>query len=77
VWLIVIGTLLVLMKWLEFGPVGHWSWWIVLIPYVLAFIWFEVVEPIFGLDKKRAHDELAKVKEDRIKEQLSRTHRRR
>jgi small Trp-rich protein len=75
VWLIGIGFILLLMKWLQFGPVANWSWWLVLTPLFIAFFWFEVIEPMFGLDKKRAHDELAKVKEERIKEQLERNSR--
>jgi len=71
-WFLTIGALLLLMKWLEFGPVAHWSWWIVLSPFLLALIWFEGIEPAFGLDKKKAHDEIDKVKQDRIKEQLER-----
>jgi small Trp-rich protein len=62
-----IGVVLLLMKWLEFGPVANWSWWIVLLPFGLAWIWFEVVEPYFGLDKKKAHDDIDKVKAERIR----------
>ncbi len=58
------------MKWLEYGPVGHWSWWIVLAPFGLALLWFEVIEPYFGLDKKKAHNDVEKVREERIKKGL-------
>ena len=71
-WFIVVGVLLVLMKWFEVGPVGQWSWWIVLIPFALALLWFEVVEPFFGLDKRKAHDDLDKIKEERNKKTLAR-----
>lgn len=67
-----IGVVLLLMKCFEVGPVGHWSWWIVLIPFGIALLWFEVIEPYFGLDKKKAHDEIEKVREERIKKQLER-----
>lgn len=66
-WFLAIGVLLLLLKWMEFGPVAHWSWWVVLAPFGLALIWFEVIEPYFGLDKKKAHDDIEKVKEERIK----------
>ncbi len=65
-----IGVVLLLMKWFEFGPVALWSWWIVLLPFGLALLWFEVVEPFFGLDKKKAHDDIEKVKQERIKKSL-------
>ena len=35
------GLLLLLLKWLEVGPVAAWSWLYVLAPFGLAFIWFE------------------------------------
>lgn len=69
---IVLGTLLLLMKWFAFGPVATWSWWIVLAPFAGGLIWFEIVEPVLGLDKKKAHSELEKVKKERIKKQLER-----
>ena len=71
-WFLAVGVVLLMMKWFEIGPVGHWSWWIVLVPFGLALAWFEVVEPFFGLDKKKAHNELDKVKEERIKKGLGR-----
>lgn len=70
-WFLAVGVVLLLMKWFELGPVGQWSWWIVLLPFGLALIWFEVVEPYFGLDRKKAHNELDKIKEDRIKKTLA------
>ena len=70
-WFLVIGVILLLMKWFEFGPVGHWSWWVVLLPFGVALLWFEVIEPFFGLDKRKAHDDLDKIKEERIKKTMS------
>jgi small Trp-rich protein len=76
-WFLGIGVVLLLMKFLEFGPVATWSWWIVLLPFGLALLWFEVIEPFFGLDKKKAHNDLEKVKQERIRKGLERmTHRR-
>ncbi len=31
-----------------------------------AFIWFEFLERIFGLDKRRAFDEMDKMRKDRV-----------
>jgi small Trp-rich protein len=61
-----VGAVFVLLKWLEIGPVAQWSWWWVLAPLVVAFLWFEFFESIFGRDKKsKEHDEYDKLKEDR------------
>ena len=70
-WFLAIGVILLLMKWFEFGPVGHWSWWLVLLPFGVALLWFEIAEPFFGLDKKKAHHDLDKIKEERIKKSMS------
>ncbi len=69
-WFIVVGVILLLMKWFEFGPVGQWSWWAVLIPFGLALLWFEIIEPFFGLDKRKAHDDLDKIRQERLKKSM-------
>ena len=50
VWL---GTVLVLMKWLEVGPVANLDWWWVLSPLAVALVWFEGLERLFGRDKRQ------------------------
>ena len=67
-----IGVLFLMLKWFEVGPIANWSWWFVLLPFGLALLWFEVVEPFFGLDKKKAHGDIEKVKEERIRKTLGR-----
>ena len=76
-WFLGIGIVLLLMKFLEFGPVATWSWWVVLVPFGIALLWFEVIEPFFGLDKKKAHNDLEKIKQDRIRKGVERTPHRR
>jgi small Trp-rich protein len=71
--LVWIGVLLLLLKFFEIGPFVDVSWWWIIVPLVLAFIFFEVIEPLFGLDKKKAHDELEKAKQRRVKQQLDKT----
>jgi len=71
--LVWIGSLLLLLKFFEIGPFVDVSWWWIIVPLVLAFIFFEVIEPLFGLDKKKAHDELEKAKQRRVKQQLDKT----
>jgi small Trp-rich protein len=38
--LVVVGVLLLLMKWAEFGPVATWPWWSVLAPFGGAALWW-------------------------------------
>ena len=35
-----IGVLTLAMKYLEFGPVAAWDWWVVLSPFALAALWW-------------------------------------
>lgn len=35
-----LGIVLLLMKYLEVGPVATWEWWVVLAPFGLAVAWW-------------------------------------
>ena len=35
-----LGLVLLAMKYLELGPVATWDWWVVLIPFGLAVLWW-------------------------------------
>lgn len=35
-----LGIVLLLMKYLEVGPVAVWEWWVVLSPFALAVAWW-------------------------------------
>jgi small Trp-rich protein len=71
-WLVYVGVALLLSKLLDFGPLAGLSWWWVLLPFLLAWIWWEVFERSLGLDKKKAFDELAQSKKERIARALER-----
>ena len=71
-WLLLIGLVLLVSKLLDFGPFAGLSWWWVVLPFVLAFVWWEFFERRLGLDKKKAFDELEKAKQDRIARALER-----
>ena len=70
-YLILIGAVMIALKFFEVKHIADLSWWWVLSPLFLAIAYFEIIEPMLGLDKKKAHDEndkfLKKRKEERIK----------
>lgn len=37
---VLLGVLLVALKILEVGPIGAWSWWIVIAPFACAVAWW-------------------------------------
>ena len=39
-YLLGLGLILLVMKYLEIGPVAAWDWWIVLVPFGLAVLWW-------------------------------------
>ena len=65
--LIIVIALLTALRFFEIGPFAELSWWWIVGLMVVAYIWFEFVEKIFGLDKRKAHEQLSKAREDRVK----------
>ena len=65
---IIIIAILSALRYFEFGPFAKLSWWWIVGLMFAAFIWFEFLEHMLGLDaKSRAHDEMDKIRQDRVK----------
>jgi small Trp-rich protein len=71
-WILYVGLVLLVSKLLEVGPFADLSWWWVVLPFVLALVWWEFFERRLGLDKKKAFDELDLAKKERIARALER-----
>jgi small Trp-rich protein len=69
-WLIWLGVILIVLKLLEVRYIVDVSWWWIVVPFVIAFAWFELVERRLGWDKKKAFDEIDKAKKLRIQRAL-------
>jgi small Trp-rich protein len=41
------------------------SWWWVLVPVVLAALWWELIDPMFGVSKKREARKMEERKQER------------
>ena len=65
---LLIGIVGLLMKYLEFGPVATWSWWVVLSPFGMAVAWWAWADS-FGYTKRVEMDKMEKRKSDRIAKQ--------
>jgi small Trp-rich protein len=65
--IIILIVVLSLLRYFEIGPVANLSWWWIAGLFGVAFLWFEFFERMLGLDKRRAHDEMDKAREDRVK----------
>lgn len=64
--LIIVIVGLVALKFFAIGPFADISWWWAAGLMAIAFIWFEFVERMMGFDKRSAHDQMDKVRKDRI-----------
>ena len=69
-WLVWLGLAMIVLKVLDISVFATLSWWWITIPFVLAWMWFELVERRLGWDKKKAFDEIDKIKKIRIQRAL-------
>ncbi len=67
-YLLGIGIVLLLLKYLEIGPVATWSWLIVLAPFGLAVAWWAWADAT-GYTKKKAMDRMDERKKSRLDKQ--------
>lgn len=69
-WFLMLGVLGVILKYFEIGPVGQWSWWIVLIPFPLAMAWWSYAD-WSGYTKRKVVERENERKQERIDRQRS------
>lgn len=71
--LIIAIVILSALKYFEVSFLQNLSWWWIAALIAIAFIWFEFIERILGLDKRRAHDEMDKIRKNRVKKAFENT----
>jgi small Trp-rich protein len=69
-WFLMLGLLGVALKLLEVGPVATWSWWIVLIPFALAIVWWAWADSS-GYTKRKVVERENARRQERIDRQRS------
>ncbi|WP_404303136.1 TIGR04438 family Trp-rich protein [Alicycliphilus denitrificans] len=62
---LLLGILLILLKYLSVGPVAAWSWWWVLSPFAVALAWWAWADAT-GYTKRKAMEKMDQRKRDRI-----------
>ena len=58
---------LVALKYFEVWKFAELSWWWIVGVMGVAFVWFEFVEPMLGLDKRKAHNVDEQRRKERVK----------
>jgi len=56
------------LRYFDVWKFAQLSWWWIVALSVFAFVWFEFLEPLFGLDKRKAHNEDERRRKARVKE---------
>ncbi|MBJ7313659.1 TIGR04438 family Trp-rich protein [Rugamonas sp. CCM 8940] len=56
------------LRYFEVWRFAEVSWWWIVGLMVFAFVWFEFLEPLFGLDKRKAHNVDEKRRQQRVKD---------
>lgn len=51
------GFLLLVLKLSQIEPVSEWTWIMVSLPFAVAVVWMELIEPLLGLDTMRQRRE--------------------
>ncbi len=67
-YLLGLGIILLLMKYLDMDPVVNWSWLIVLAPFGLAVAWWSWADAS-GYTRRKAMEREDKRRQDRIDKQ--------
>lgn len=65
--LIIAIALLSILRYFEVGPFASMSWWWIVGLFGVAFIWFEFIEHLLGLDKRKSYEQLDKARKERVK----------
>ncbi len=64
--IIIAIVVLSILRYFEVGPFAELSWWWIGGLFLIAFIWFEFIERMLGLDKRKAHEQLEKARQERV-----------
>lgn len=68
-WFVLLGVLLMSLKYAAIGPVATLSWWWVLSPFLAALLWWAWADK-YGWTQKKAMDRMDAKKEARRKRSL-------
>ena len=62
--LAVVALIILLLKLAEIGPPANWSWFWVLIPFGALALWWSVIAPMIGWDKKQAEKKMIREQKE-------------
>ena len=72
-WLLVIGLVLVVLKFAEAPVVGGWPWWLVLLPFAATILWW-IFADMTGLTARRLQQRWDDKREKRRRDAIDNLH---
>lgn len=72
-YLLGLGIILLLLKWLQIGVVGNWSWWWVMMPFAGAALWWTLAD-LSGLTRWQLARRAQRRAQDRLRRQRDALH---
>lgn len=66
--LIILIAILVVLRFFEIWKFADLSWWWIVALMAFAFVWFEFIEKMLGLDKRKEHAVDEKRRKERVKQ---------
>jgi small Trp-rich protein len=73
--IIILIIVLCVLRYFEIWRFAQMSWWWIAALMAFGFLWFEFIEPMLGLDKRKAHDVDEQRRKDRVKESFDKSKR--
>ncbi len=69
--LIILIAALCVLRFFDIWHFAHLSWWWIVGLMAVAFVWFEFIEKMLGLDKRKAHDVDEQRRKARVKQSFT------
>lgn len=71
-WFLLIGVVMLAASYFEVGGFADLAWYWLLAPFAAALLWWEVVQPAIGWDKrqKRKEADAEQARRERIRQQF-------
>ncbi len=70
-YLLILGIVLLVLKYLAIEPVAQWSWWWVLAPFALTVVWWWLADQS-GYTRRKAMEKEERRKAERVNESRKR-----
>jgi small Trp-rich protein len=68
-WFLVIGLGILGAHFMNIEPFVNWKWYWIVTPFILAWLWWDLIDPMFNISKRREASKFEQRKADRLAKQ--------